>query len=145
MKNSEFKQWEKMLKQNGARITKARKAIMLVLAESRHPLTAMEVFSKAKQDAPSLGLVTVYRTIEKLKSLGLLEHIHGHDQCQSVFRAASGHRHLLICSNCGKSIYFDGLPAEEAFNQIGRDNGFIIEDHMLQLYGICENCRQKEF
>lgn len=143
MKNIDIRIWESQLQSSGARITKPRKAILNVIASSSQPLTPLEIFNRAREHAPNLGLVTVYRTIEKMESLGIVDRIHGHDQCQTVFRAALGHRHLLSCTSCGNSVYFDGLSAENEFNDIGQKNGFIVNGHMLQLFGICGSCQPK--
>ena len=129
---------------SGARLTKPRKAILDVIAASEQPLSAMDIFERAQQQVPNLGLVTVYRTIDTLESLGLIDRIHGSADCQTIFRAASGHRHLLSCTDCGKSVYFDGVLAEREFDRIGLENGFEITDHILQLYGICEKCQENK-
>jgi len=132
------------LQGSGARLTKPRKAILDVIAGSEQPLSAMDIFERAQQQVPNLGLVTVYRTIDTLESLGLIDRIHGSADCQTIFRAASGHRHLLSCTDCGKSVYFDGVLAEREFDRIGLENGFEITDHILQLYGICEKCQENK-
>jgi len=135
---------EQELQGSGARLTKPRKAILDVIAASEQPLSAMDIFERAQQQVPNLGLVTVYRTIDTLESLGLIDRIHGSTDCQTIFRAASGHRHLLSCTDCGKSVYFDGVLAEREFDRIGLENGFEITDHILQLYGICEKCQENK-
>lgn len=135
---------EQELQGSGARLTKPRKAILDVIAASEQPLSAMDIFERAQQQAPNLGLVTVYRTIDTLETLGLIDRIHGSADCQTIFRAASGHRHLLSCTDCGKSVYFDGVLAEREFERIGLENGFEITDHILQLYGICQKCQENK-
>ena len=142
MQIMDLAQFEKELQKTGARLTRPRKAILQVIAASDQPLTAMDVFQQARDLAPNLGLVTVYRTIDALESLGLIDRIHGHDECQTIFRAASGHRHLLSCTSCGKSVYFDGMLAEKEFERIGRENGYQINGHMLQLFGLCKKCKE---
>jgi len=143
MHNTNFILLQQKLQGSGARLTKSRKAILDVIASSEQPLTAMDIFKQAQRNAPKLGLVTVYRTINALESLGLVDRIHGDDDCQTIFRAAAGHRHLLTCTKCGKSVYFDGVLAEKEFDQIGRENGFKVTGHMLQLNGICKKCQEK--
>lgn len=135
--------WKDTLQNAGARLTRPRKAILEVVASSDQPLTAKEIFKRARKEAPNLGLVTVYRTIDALESYGLIDRFHGQDQCQTVFRSPSGHRHLLTCTSCGKSIFFDGILAEKEFDLIGRENGFEIKGHLLQLFGLCDTCREK--
>ena len=131
------------LRGSGSRLTIPRKAILDVIATSDQPLTAMDIYEQARTIAPNLGLVTVYRTIDTLESLDLVDRIHGDEDCQTIFRAPAGHSHLLICTNCGKSVYFDGVLAEQEFDRIGEENGFKVTGHMLQLNGICQSCQEK--
>jgi Fur family transcriptional regulator, ferric uptake regulator len=136
---------EQKLQSSGARLTRPRKAILNVIASTEQPLTAMNIFEQARRKAPNLGLVTVYRTIDALESLGLIDRIHGSEDCQTIFRAASGHRHLLSCTDCGRSVYFDGVLAEKEFDRIGREHGFKVTGHLLQLFGLCDACNNMEY
>lgn len=136
------KEWEQQLRQAGSRLTEPRRAILKVISESDHPLTPLEIFDQARESEPNLGLVTVYRTIEKLEDLHLVDRIHNLGQCQAIFRGTSGHQHLLTCTQCGVSVYFEGLEAEEQFQDIGINNRFKISGHWLQLYGLCQLCQK---
>jgi len=137
------KEWEHKLRKSGRRLTAPRRAILKVISESDHPLTPVEIYDQARSIEPNLGLVTVYRTIEKLENLHLVDRIHHVGQCQTIFRGTSGHQHLLTCTRCGASVYFDGLEAETRFQDIGRSKGFKVSGHWLQVYGLCRQC-QKE-
>ncbi len=136
------KDWENQLSKEGYRITKPRQAILDIIAESPCPLTPIEIFDKARESHPTIGLVTVYCTIEKLEELELVNHVHHLGECQKVFRSSKEHQHLLTCTNCGSSCYFDGLDVEETFNEIGRQFGYRISDHWLQLAGLCKECQK---
>lgn len=150
MKNSKTsqiqKEWEQQLKQTGCRLTNPRRVILKVISESDHPLTPLEIYDLARESEPNLGLVTVYRTIEKLEDMHLVDRIHNLGQCQTIFRGSSGrHQHLLTCTQCGSSVYFDGLEAEAQFKDIGISNGFKVSGHWLQLYGLCQNCQKENY
>jgi Fur family ferric uptake transcriptional regulator len=136
------KEWEQQLQQTGSRLTEPRRAILKVISASDHPLTPLEIFDLARESEPKLGLVTVYRTVEILEDLHLIDRIHHLDQCQTIFRGTNGHQHLLICTQCGSSVYFDGLEAEAQFNEIGFSKGFKVSGHWLQLYGLCSQCQE---
>jgi len=135
--------WESQLSQQGYRITHPRRVILDIIAESTRPLTPLEIFDKARASSPGIGLVTVYRTIEKLEELKLVDRVHHLGECQTVFRGTSQHQHLIICTCCGRSLYFDGLVAEEEFAQIGEQLGYQVTGHWLQLAGLCKECQQK--
>ena len=136
--------WESELSHCGYRITQPRHTILEIIAASGRPLTPMEIFDQARTVLPNIGLVTVYRTVEKLEELKLIDRVHHLGQCQTVFRGTRGHQHLLVCTECGRSAYFDGLEAEEQFSAIGKNHGYQITGHWLQLSGLCPDCQKKE-
>ena len=135
--------WEEALSRSGCRLTQPRRAILRVIAGSSRPLTPVEIFDQARVFNPSIGLVTVYRTIDRLAELHLVERVHLSDSCQTIFRGTQEHRHLLVCSSCGDSAYFDGLDIEEKFSDIGQSLGYHVTHHWLQLEGLCRNCQER--
>jgi Fe2+ or Zn2+ uptake regulation protein len=134
-------EWLTKLKNNGYRLTDARKAVVETIAVTTHALTPVEVFDQARESCPGMGLVTVYRTLEKLEELGLIQRVHQEQGCQAFLRAGVGHQHLLICERCGRAVLFDGDNLEKLFTQITQKTGFIIKDHWLQVSGICAKCQ----
>ena len=134
--------WQRELSRSGGRITRPRQVILDIIAGSQRPLTPQEVHEGARERLPQIGLVTVYRTIEKLEDLGLVNRVHHSDQCQTVFRSTPSHQHLLICTECGQSVYFDGLEIEKEFQKTGEDLGYTVTGHWLQLSGKCPDCRK---
>lgn len=141
---STLQKWQYQIKKTGARLTTPRRAILQVIIESCQPLTPIEIFDRARTYSSSLGLVTVYRTIDILEKLELIDRVHGHGQCQTIIRGSESHQHLLTCTSCGSSIYFDGLDVESQFHRIGEEKGFAVNGHWLQLYGLCTPCQKKE-
>jgi len=137
-------QWENALSQSGYRVTRPMRAILDIIAASNRPLAPVDIFSRARAALPNIGLVTIYRTIEKLEKLKLVDRIHHLGQCQAVFRGTHGHQHLLVCTHCGRSAYFEGLETEEQFNEIGKSHGYQVTGHWLQLSGLCPECQPKE-
>lgn len=136
--------WQNKLSDSGCRMTRPRRVILDIIAKSGRPLTPLEVHQQAQAGSPSIGLVTVYRTIDKLEELGLVERVHHTNQCQTVFRGSSGHKHLLTCAACGQSVYFDGLEMENEFQSIAEASGYQMTGHWLQLSGLCPNCRTQK-
>lgn len=133
--------WINQLQSHGYRITNPMKVIVDILAKSGHLLNPTEVFVRAKNINPKIGLVTVYRTIEKLEQTGLIDRVHMPDGCQSFFQSSAGHQHLLICTNCGKAEYFEGENLNQFFQKIGEQLGYQVNEHWLQLFGLCHECQ----
>ncbi len=134
--------WLKRLKEKGLRITSQREAIVDVLLNSEKALDSMEVFDLVHKDHPSMGIVTVYRTMDCLEHLGLLQKVHQDSGCNKFLRLKEGHHHLLICSNCGKAVYFEGLNFGDQFEKVAQQNDFLLQDHWLQLSGLCPRCQK---
>ena len=77
-------QWVSILQNNGCRITAPRRAILRVIAESPRALQPGEIFELSRVKHPSIGLVTVYRTLEQLEKLGLIQRVHRDDGCHML-------------------------------------------------------------
>jgi Fe2+ or Zn2+ uptake regulation protein len=133
--------WISQLQENGYRITSARRAVVDTVYGSTYALTPIEVYDKARKKYRALGLVTVYRTLEKLEELHLIQRVHQPIGCQAFISAGVGHQHLLLCQNCGQVEFFDGDDLDSLTKNISRKTGYQIKEHWLQLFGLCVNCK----
>jgi Fe2+ or Zn2+ uptake regulation protein len=133
--------WLNTLHENGYRLTEARKAVVEIVSESLKALTPLEVFDKARAAYPALGLVSVYRTLEKLEELHLIQRVHQPQGCQAFISASQGHQHLLLCQQCGQVNYFEGDNLETLIAGISKQTGYKIREHWLQLFGLCKDCQ----
>ncbi len=133
--------WKRVLREKGYRITSPRKAVIDTLAGSPRALNAAQIFDLARSNCPSLGLVSVYRTLDTLEDLGLIQRVHQHEECHAYISAFRGHQHLLICTSCGKALFFEGEDLGELFERVSQESGYKIQDHWLQLFGLCEECK----
>ena len=115
----EFKQ---MLKDHGLKVTNQRLLVLEALAScpDKH-LTTEEIYELVKVDFPEIGIATVYRTIQLLLELNLVDKINLDDgfvryEIGSVrTEETKHHHHHLICLNCGKVISFQDLAKISAF------------------------------
>ena len=137
------KNWLTKLRSEGYRLTDARRAVVETIAQSPRALTPAEVHDLAKEQYPALGLVTVYRTLEKLEELHLIQRVHQEQGCNAYLSHAEGHQHLLICQNCKKAVYFEGDDLGVFFGEVGKKHGFDVKEHWLQLFGLCEECQNE--
>jgi Fur family transcriptional regulator, ferric uptake regulator len=134
--------WLERLQAEGYRLTAPRQAVVEIIARSKHVLSPFEVFEQARVRYPKLGLVTVYRTVEKLEDLGLIQRVHQPSGCHAFIAAASGHQHLLVCEGCGRVELFHGDDVDALMDEVGKKSGFQIHTHWLQLFGSCTACQQ---
>jgi Fe2+ or Zn2+ uptake regulation protein len=135
--------WLEKLAGSGYRLTDSRRTVVEVMANSRRALSPLEVYDIARARHAGLGLVTVYRTLEKLEELGVIQRVHQPQGCQAFIAAFTGHQHLILCSACGKVQFFDGDNLEALIQNIGHETGYQINEHWLQLFGLCEDCQGK--
>ncbi len=133
--------WLNQLQQGGYRLTEARRAVVDVVSACDHALTPVEVYDAARQVYPALGLVSVYRTLEKLDELGLVQRVHQEGGCNAYLPHADGHQHLIICEQCGRALYFSGDDLSGLFQKVGEQHHFSITGHWLQLSGLCAECQ----
>jgi len=135
--------WLQQLKLNGYRLTSARRAVVQTMAATPRAITPLEVYDAARGRHRALGLVSVYRTLEKLEELGLVQRVHQPEGCQAFVSASSGHQHLLICRQCGRAAFFEGDDLQPLIRSIARRTGFAIGEHWLQLFGLCKDCQSR--
>lgn len=132
------------LKQAGYRMTAARRAVAHVLAEAEHWLNPEEILARGQTHCPSLGLVTVYRTLALFTELGLVRRVHAWEGCHGYVAADFDHGHHIVCRGCRQVIEFPGTEdLAPLINAIQEKTGFVVEDHMLELHGLCPACRKE--
>jgi Fur family ferric uptake transcriptional regulator len=141
MSFSRVHQWLEKLQSSGYRLTGPRYIVAEILAQSERALSPLDVYELARQQYPTLGLVSVYRTVEKLESLGLIQRVHQPDKCQAYIAAFSGHEHLLVCSACGLVEFFKGDDLAPLVQRVEQESGYLVEDHWLQFFGLCRQCQ----
>jgi Fur family ferric uptake transcriptional regulator len=134
--------WLEHLQEEGYRLTPARKAVVETVAASRRAMTPLQVFDAARKRYRRLGLVSVYRTLERLEAMGLVQRVHQAQDCQGFIAAAKGHQHLLLCERCGRVTLFEGDDLQTLFRSIARKTGYRIHGHWLQVSGLCESCQR---
>lgn len=132
------------LKRLGYRRTRPRRSVLQVLMEADGCLRPEEVHARARRYCSTLGLVTVYRTLSLLSEMDHIRRVHREDGCHSYARTELAHGHHLICRDCYQVIEFPGLDnMSTLIDPIARETGFLVEDHMLELVGLCPACQEK--
>ena len=134
--------WLTTLQENGYRLTEARRAVVETVAATHRALTPIQVFDIAREQNPALGLVTVYRTLEKLEELHLIQRVHQPRGCQAFIAASRAHQHLLLCQKCGEVEFFEGDDLDALIHTISEKTGYQIHEHWLQLFGLCQDCQE---
>ena len=104
----------------------------------------LDVETVAQKLGAKAHLSTIYRTLEKFVSVGILERI---DFQEGKFRYEfmHDHHHHAVCNSCGKveDIVDTETQVASVEKQLSRLSGFSVTKHILELFGICKNCQKK--
>jgi Fe2+ or Zn2+ uptake regulation protein len=141
MSDATLDSWLVILQKHGCRITGPRFIVAQILVQSHRALSPQDVYEKARQYFPNLGLVSVYRTMQKLEEVGLIQRLHQHDKCQAFIAAFQQHEHILVCSRCGLVKVFQGGDLSYLIQSVEKDTGYQISEHLLQFFGLCKDCQ----
>jgi Fur family transcriptional regulator, ferric uptake regulator len=135
---------ESELRQRGFKVTPQRRTIIREIIDSKEHQTPNAIYEKVRREHPSIGLVTIYRTLEMLAELGLICEMHAGGSCRSyLMRRPAEHHHHLICSDCGKVVDFTDCGLEELEKRISKESHFKINGHLLEFLGQCRKCAAK--
>lgn len=127
------------LKRGNLRITEPRKALLRELIASSKPLSAEELHTQLGAD--SYDLVTVYRNLDTFASAGIATRIPT-ESGKSLYElnAEEHHHHHIICRKCHRAEKLDHCEIEK-LETLAAKLGFTEVTHVLELYGICDDCR----
>ncbi len=138
--------------EEGFRMTQARKHVLAILSKSSMHLSAEEIYLNVRAVNPSVGFATVYRTLDLLTNMGIVQKFSFGDGRARYELLDNGkketHHHHLICARCRKIVdYTDFIDEEkELIQKIGealsKKHGFDIKSHIINFYGLCENCKK---
>jgi Fur family transcriptional regulator, ferric uptake regulator len=134
------------LQAHGLRMTRQRRVIAEVLQKAGEHLDAPEVLRRARQQMPGLHLATVYRALESLKKLGIIDeldlmHVKGTGHYYEA-RTDKDHMHFT-CQRCGGVLEIQTPLFERLKGQIEGRHGLAIRVARLELGGLCGTCASR--
>jgi Fur family ferric uptake transcriptional regulator len=121
-----------------ARLTPQRQAVLDAIAGHPGSFTVVDVYDRARRKEPSIGLATVYRTVELLRRTGSVRPLPGEGRPAYV-RCHPGHHHHLVCLSCG-TVEETDLCAAPSEAEVHKQHGFQVEAHEVDIYGTCARC-----
>ena len=124
----------------GIRTTKQRTAVAEALTELDDFRSTQEIHEYLRERGDSVGLATVYRTLQSLSSAGDVDVIVREDG-ESVYRLCSdAHHHHLVCRKCGFTVEVEGPAVERWAESVSTTHGFTEVSHTFEIFGLCPNC-----
>lgn len=132
-----------MLRQKGFKVTPQRLAVYRTLAESKEHPSAEMIFSQLKETFPTMSLATVYKTVDVLAEIGLVQKLNVGEDSFRYDAWVDDHSHIR-CTSCGRVddlVELDEAPIVDAA-RIGTD--YQITGQQFYFYGICKECQKKQ-
>jgi Fur family ferric uptake transcriptional regulator len=132
----------------GHRLTGPRRAVLEEVVQRDAPFTSADLLEAMQRQAPGIGRATVFRTLDLLARLGVVQRIHTDadgGRCHAYLACDDAHHHHLICNSCGLVTDFTEEKALDVLvKEVERRTAFRIEGHRLELVGRCPACQAGE-
>ncbi|MER5882333.1 transcriptional repressor [Streptomyces sp. NPDC001941] len=123
------------------RSTRQRAAVSAALSEVDEFRSAQELHDMLKHQGASVGLTTVYRTLQSLADAGEVDVLRTSDGEAVYRRCSSGeHHHHLVCRACGKAVEVEGPAVEQWAESVAAQHGFVNVAHTVEIFGTCAEC-----
>ena len=128
------------LREQGGRITTARRLVISTLLDATSHVTAEDLAATIHEQHPEVHLSTVYRTLDSLEKLGIVEHTHiGHGP--AVYHVGATHQHL-VCEECGAVLDVPTHLLEAVRETLRRQYEFELHIGHFALLGRCASHAQ---
>jgi Fur family ferric uptake transcriptional regulator len=122
------------------RRTRQRTAVKAALEGRNDFMSAQQLHDLLRHQGDSVGLTTVYRSLQALADAGEVDLLVT-DDGETVYRRCSPeHHHHLVCRSCGRTVEIAGPAVETWADAIAREHGFTQISHTLELFGLCSRC-----
>ena len=126
-----------------ARRTRSQEQILKVLKKLNCAISAQDLYVDLRKQNQSMGLATVYRSLEALKLEGVIQ-VRTLTNGESLYSLVQEDRHHLTCLQCGQSIAIEECPVHELEENLHQSHHFKIFYHTLEFFGLCPKCQQKD-
>jgi Fur family ferric uptake transcriptional regulator len=131
------------LREAGLRRGGARAAVVGHLGKQSCCLSAQEIYDGIRADGGAVGIASVYRAVDQLADLRLVQRVDIGDGIARYEPAHSGgdHHHHLVCDDCGKVEAFSDPALERALERVAGARGYDMAAHEVVLHGACKSCQ----
>lgn len=122
--------------------TRNQERILTLLKAVNRELSAQDIYVQLREGGQSMGLATVYRSLDALKLDGALQ-VRTLASGESVYSSMQQDRHHLNCIQCGRSLAIghDECPVHDLEDRLSVSHEFKIYYHTLEFYGLCDRCQ----
>ena len=99
--------------------------------------SAQEIHELLAERGDTVGLATVYRTLQRLAEAGEVDMLRTEDGEAIYRRCSDAHHHHLVCRGCGRTVEVEGPAVERWTRAIADEHGFADVSHALEIFGTC--------
>ena len=125
----------------GLRTTRQRTAVATLMDQVDGFRSAQDVHAMLRAQGETVGLTTVYRTLQALADNGEIDVLRT-DEGEAVYRrCGTSHHHHLVCRDCGRTLEVEGPAVERWAEQVAVTHGFSDVSHTVEVFGRCTQCR----
>lgn len=129
------------LRDYGYRVTVTRRLLLRQILSNSPPVTAHGLYEQAQANRLKIGLATIYRTLEKLEVMGLLQRVHDNQGCHS-YVMANNQALLAICQSCGQTASLHAPPLQSFLLQWAQQTGYQVQGYSVHIAGLCPECQE---
>ena len=129
-----------MSQRSPQRSTRQRRAVQELLDDLDEFSSAQEIHARLRDKGSTIGLTTVYRTLQSLALAGQVDVLRPDDGEARYRRCTTEHHHHLVCRECGRTLEVDSPAVEQWADKVAGQHGFTDISHTLEIYGTCGDC-----
>jgi Fur family ferric uptake transcriptional regulator len=124
----------------GTRPTRQRRAVAGALRSFEDFRSAQDIHDLLRRNGDTVGLSTVYRTLQALADSGEVDMLRTEDGEAIYRRCSAAHHHHLVCRSCGRTVEVEGPTVERWADAVAAEHGFTGVSHTLEIFGTCPDC-----
>lgn len=132
------------ISKQGLKFSKRRATVIEYFINADRHFTVEQLYLELKKQYPGLGYSTVYRTLKLLVDSGVATiHHFGEEDARFELVHQEEHHDHFVCRQCGRIVEFHHKGIESLQLDVAQTYGFTVDDHELQLFGLCQHCTTK--
>ncbi|MCZ2202020.1 Fur family transcriptional regulator [Cylindrospermopsis raciborskii] len=121
--------------------TRSQERILTLLGNIKQGISAQDMYIELRNRNQSMGLATVYRSLESLKLEGKVQ-VRTLPNGESLYSLTQQDKHHLTCLQCGASISIHQCPVHDLENELQVSHNFRVFYHTLEFFGLCNKCQE---
>ena len=123
--------------------TRSQERILNLLKSIKQSISAQNLYVELRNRNQSMGLATVYRSLEALKLEGLVQ-VRTLTNGEALYSLVQQDKHHLTCLQCGRSIPIEQCPVHQLETELESNQNFKIFYHTLEFFGLCNKCQAEQ-